>query len=140
MRLLARLLALAFVFGLAPVPVAAAPQPPSSPLVSFDLLTPLPAALNVGETYTIAIRVTSEAEYLFAVAMPAPQYPGRYVVFEGNDRAGRGTSATLYLTLRGKDSTTAAFADGVPLSFVVAARFKGGVTVAQWYECKVVVP
>lgn len=139
MKTLSRFLALALVFGLAPVPVAAAPQPPASPPVTFELLTPLPATLNIGETYTIAVRVTSEVEYLFAMAMPAPQYPGRYVVFEGNDRAGRGTSATLYLTLRGKDSTLADFPAGVPLSFVVAARFKGGVTASQWYEFTVVV-
>lgn len=134
-----RFLVLAFIVALAPASVAAS-SPPASPQVSFALLTPLPTTLQVGATYTVAVQVTSEAEYLFAMAMPAPQYPGRYVVFEGNDRAGRGTSAILYLTLRGKDSTTADFSDGVPISFVVAARFKNGVTASQWYNFQVVVP
>lgn len=132
--------ALVLLFGLLATPVAAAPQPPASPTVSFELLTPLPTTLNQGEAFTVAVRVTSDTEYLFAMAMPAPEYPGRYVVFEGNDRAGRGTTAILYLTLRGKDSTLADFADGVPVHFVVATRFKNGVTASQWYDFKVVVP
>lgn len=140
MRVFSRLLFLALVFSLSTTAVAAAPQPPQAPNVTFTLLTPLPTTLHVGETFTIAIQVTSEAEYLFAMAMPAPEYPGRYVVFEGNDRTGRGTSAILYLTLRGKDSTLADFADGVPIHFVVATRFKNGVTASQWYDFKVVVP
>lgn len=140
MKSLIRFLVLALMVAFAPASVAASPQPPISPQVSFALLTPLPTTLQVGETYTVAVQVTSEAEYLFAMAMPAPQYPGRYVVFEGNDRAGRGTSAILYLTLRGKDSTTADFSDGVPISFVVATRFKNGVTASQWYHFQVVVP
>ncbi len=95
---------------------------------------------RASDQFTVAVRVTSEAEYLFAMAMPAPEYPGRYVVFEGGDRSGRGTSAILYLTLRGKGSTLADFPDGVPIHFVVAARFKNGVTASQWYDFHVVVP
>lgn len=140
MKTFARFLALILLLGLTPAPVYAAPLRSPAPQVTFELLTPLPATLNLGETCTVAVRITSEAEFLSAMAMPAPQYPGRYVVFEGNDHAGRGTSAVLSLTLRGKDSTTTDFPDGVPLAFAVAVRFPGGVTASQWYEFKVVVP
>ncbi len=140
MKTIPRLLFLTLVLTLNATPVAAVSQPPQVPNVTFELLTPLPTTLNVGETFTVAVRVTSEAEYLFAMAMPAPEYPGRYVVFEGGDRSGRGASAILYLTLRGKGSTLADFPGGVPIHFVVAARFKNGVTASQWYDFHVVVP
>lgn len=119
--------------------VAAAPNP-SPPTVNFTLLTPLPATLQVGESYTVVVQVDSAADYLFAMAIPAPEYPGRYVVFSGPDRAGGGTSSVLSLTLTGKNSTAVDFPEGVPVQFVVMTRFKGGVTASQWYRFNVVVP
>jgi hypothetical protein len=103
-------------------------------------LNALPTNITLGEPYTVEIQVSSDTKYLSASAMPVPQYPGKYVVFTGPDRAGQGTSTVLHLTLVAKNVTTGIFPQGVPVSFAVGVRFKGGVTVAEWYNFQVSVP
>ncbi|NIV34385.1 MAG: hypothetical protein GWN58_34475, partial [Anaerolineae bacterium] len=61
--------------------------------------------LDVGETYTFHVKVTSDMPFILAMAMPDVYYPGRAIVFSGNDIAHRDDSAILHLTMTGKGST-----------------------------------
>jgi hypothetical protein len=135
-RILSSCLMLLLILGT----TAAAPQPLPAPRVTIELVNALPEVLNLGDSYTVEIRISSDVEYLSVFAMPAPQFPGRYVVIDKPDHAGSGTSATLYITFTAKNNTSLDFPDGVHLSFVVAARFKGGITVSEWYNLNVIVP
>ena len=87
------------------------------------------------------------------MAMPDVYYPGRAVIFSGNDIAHHGDWALLQLTMTGKGST-ADFAavddwpeDGidweagrVPVSIVVGVRYRAGVVVSERFNFAVVVP
>lgn len=116
---------------------AAAPMPNTT----FTLVQGLPATMNVGETYTVIVRVESDQEFLFAHALPNFYFPGRGVVaLQGGDRVGGGTTATLSITYLAKTST-AKFPGGVvPVHFVVGARYAGGYTAVQDYLFNVAVP
>jgi hypothetical protein len=110
--------------------------------------------LGVGETYTFHIKVTSDADFILAMAMPDVYYPGRAIVFSGNDIAHRDDSAVLHLTMTGKGSTadfaavcdwpelgTECWPEGtVPVSIVVGARYRAGVVVSERFSFAVVVP
>ena len=109
--------------------------------------------LDVGETYTFHIKVTSDTDFILAMAMPDVYYPGRAIKFSGNDIAHRDDSAVLHLTMTGKGSTAdfAAVCDWpepglcwkegtVPVSIVVGARYKAGVVVSERFNFAVVVP
>lgn len=111
------------------------------PTVTFTPLQELPATMNVGETYTVIVKVESDQPFLFAHALPSFYYPGRGVVaVQGGDRSTGGTSATLAITYKAK-SSTARMQDGVaPVHFVVGVRYAGGYTVVQDFLFNVAVP
>jgi hypothetical protein len=123
------------------VNVAAAPTPPPQPNLTVEIVNALPTTLAVGESYTIVINVTSDTEFNYAAAKPDPYYPGKFVIFEkpGGDRVNAGKTATLYLTITGKNSTTK-LGGPAPMAFMVGARYSNGVTVGQRVEFNVTVP
>jgi hypothetical protein len=103
--------------------------------------------LEVGESYTFDIEVTSSEEFVLAMATTDACYPGRGVFWHGNDAAHRATSATLHLTIKGKNPTGdlpetydcpepgAYWPAGVaPISIVAGVRFRGGVVVAERFD------
>jgi hypothetical protein len=126
-------------------PVAAAPVPGAPPQVTFTLITGLPTELAVGETVTIHVRVESSEPFVMAIALSDAYYPGRGVRFDGSSAEARSTTADLYLTLTGRESTAdlPAVQDwpvdedwdaGVlPLVVRAGARFPGGVVVSTGY-------
>jgi hypothetical protein len=130
------------VVGVAPSEAA---PPTSAPSVTFTLLTPLPTELAVGETAVIGVRVESDEPFVMAIALSDAYYPGRGVLFDGSAAQPRSTSADLYLTVTGRESTAdlAAVQDwpvdedwpaGVaPLAVRVGARFPGGAVVSTGY-------
>ena len=110
--------------------------------------------LDIGESYTFEIEIESDAEFVLAMAMPDVYYPGRAIVFSGNDIAHRDNSAILHLTMTGKGSTadfaevcgwpdpdTECWPEGtVPVSIVVGARYRAGVVDQERFSFAVVVP
>jgi hypothetical protein len=130
---------------------AAAPAS-TAPQVTFTLLTALPSQLAVGETAVIGVRVESSEPFVMAIALSDAYYPGRGVLFDGSSAQPGGTSADLYLTVTGRDSTAdlAAVQDwpgdedwpaGVaPLAVRVGVRFAGGLVVSRSYPFAVTVP
>ena len=137
----------AMALGLALLATSLGPAAPASatdlPVVTFTLLTPLPTELAVGETAVIGVRVESSEPFVMAIALSDADYPGRGVLFDGSAAQPQSTSADLYLTITGRDSTTdlPAVQDwpaeedwpaGVaPLAVRVGARFPGGVVIGQ---------
>ncbi|HEY2979794.1 MAG TPA: hypothetical protein VGJ22_01325, partial [Anaerolineales bacterium] len=57
---------------------AASPTP--APSVNFTLVSGLPPTMNVGETATVVVQVTSDQEFIFAQMLPTFFFPGRGVV------------------------------------------------------------
>ena len=115
-------------------PVAATP----GPAVTFTLLTPLPTDLSVGETAVIGVRAESSVPFVMAIALSDAYYPGRGVLFDGSSAVAHSTSADLYLTITGRESTAGLAAvenwpadedwpAGVaPVAVRAGARFAGG--------------
>ncbi len=138
---------LATMVGVAGAPASAA----TTPTVTFTLLTPLPTELAVGETAVIGVHVESSEPFLMAIALSDAYYPGRGVLFDGSAAQPRSTSADLYLTITGRESTAdlPAVQDwpadedwpaGVaPLAVRVGARFPGGVVVGESFLFSVAV-
>jgi hypothetical protein len=114
---------------------AAAPMPTTT----FTLVSGLPEVMNVGESYTVVVRVDSNQPFIFAQALPTAYFPGRGVVGNKGDHAPGGTSALLEVTFTAKGST-AKFGGAVPVSVVAGARYQGGVTVSQRFDFFVSVP
>ena len=137
-------------------PVAAGASAPVGaaevPTVTFDLLTPLPEHLAVGETAVIGVRVESSEPFLMAIALSDAYYPGRGVRFDGSAAEPRATSADLYLTITGTGSTAGLpavqdwpaeedwDAGVLPLAVRVGARFPGGVVIGESFLFGVTVP
>ena len=116
---------------------AAAP----APNVTFELVSGLPATMNVGDTYTVVVNVTSDVPFNAVQAMPDPQYPGKGVVpVKGGDHAGAGTSATVEVTFTAKTDTSK-MPDGKDvMAVVVGVRYQGGVVVGEVFPFEVSVP
>jgi len=116
---------------------AAAP----APNVTFELVSGLPATMNVGDTYTVVVNVTSDVPFNAVQAMPDPQYPGKGVVpVKGGDHAGAGTSATIEVTFTAKTNTSK-MPNGVDvMAVVVGVRYQGGVVVGEVFPFEVSVP
>jgi hypothetical protein len=117
---------------------AAAPTPNTT----FTLLQGLPSTMNIGDTYTVIVQVDSDQEFTSAQALPSFQFAGKGVVAaQGGDRAGRGTSATLEITFKAKNST-AAFPGGgaAPVYVVIGVRYPGGYVATQEYLFNAAVP
>lgn len=109
--------------------------------------------LEVGESQTFEIQITSDEPFLWAMAMTDSYYPGRGIFSPGGDRAGQGTEAVLYITLTGKNSTADlpavcdwpepgdCWPEGVaPVSIRAGVRFPGGLAVPERFTFGVVVP
>ncbi len=132
-------------------PAAAAPIT-EAPLVRVSLLSELPGELAVGESAVIHVRVESSEPFVMAIALGDAYFPGRGVRFDGSAAQPRATSADLYLTVTGRDSTAdlPAAQDwpadedwpaGVaPLAVRVGVRFAGGIIVGTTYLFSVAVP
>jgi len=114
---------------------AAAPMPQTT----FTLVSGLPDSMNIGDSATVVIQVTSDQPFNFAAALPDVYFPGRGVVAHGGDHQPGGTSATLQVTFIAK-SSTAKFGGEVPVSVVAGARYPGGLTVSQSFDFMVNVP
>ena len=122
-------------------PAAAATQPE----VTFTLLTPLPQSLAVGETAVIGVHVESSEPFAMAIALSDAYYPGRGVLFDGSAAQAHATSADLYLTITGRESTAGLAAvqnwpvdedwdAGVaPLVVRAGVRFAGGYVASAAY-------
>lgn len=119
---------------------AAAPAPPPAPNVTFTLVSGLPETMNVGDTATVVVQVTSDQKFNFAQMLPTFYFPGRGVVAnQGGDHAGGGTSATLEITFTAKEST-ADLGGAIPVSVIAGTRYKGGYTASQQFDFMVNVP
>jgi hypothetical protein len=116
---------------------AAAP----APNVTFNLVQGLPSTMNVGDTYTVVVEVTSDVPFNLVQAMPDPHYPGKGVVpVKGGDHVGAGTSATVEVTFMAKTDTSK-MPDGKDLmAVVVGVRYQGGLVVGEFFPFEVSVP
>jgi len=119
---------------------AAAPGP--APNVTFTLVSGLPLTMNVGETATVVVEVTSDQDFIFAQMLPTFFFPGRGVVAvdAGGDHARSGTAATLEITFVAKGSTADFPGGTVPVAVVAGVHYQGGQTVAQRFDFNVAVP
>lgn len=140
--------AIALLSGVASSAMAASTQ--------IKLIKPPPGGrleLEVGESRTFDIRITGGTPFVMALAVPDSYYPGRAIVWNGNDIAHHQESATLQLTMTAKGSTAdlAAVCDwpepgdcwpeGVaPASIVAGVRYTNGVVISERYDFYVVVP
>ena len=106
---------------------AAAPLP--VPTTTFQLLSSLPSTMNVGDTATLVVQVTSDQEFLIAQMMPTFHFPGRGLMATnmGGDRVHGGTSATLAITYVAKNSTADLPDEGVceTAGFAAVAAYVG---------------
>ena len=116
---------------------AAAPLPNTT----FTLVQDLPSTMNMGETYTVIVRVNSDQQFISAQALPSFQYAGKGVVaVQGGSRVGSGTSATLAVSFKAKSSTARMSGGVAPVYVVVGVRYGGGYVAVQEYLFNVVVP
>jgi hypothetical protein len=116
---------------------AAAPLP----VTTFTLVSGLPSTMNVGDTYTVVVRVDSDQQFISAQALPSFQYAGKGVVaVQGGSRMGSGTSATLAITFKAKSSTARMEGGVAPVYVVVGVRYGGGYVAVQEYLFNVTVP
>lgn len=151
-----KLLAVSSVFVMVVLLVCASTvQAQQVPDVRFRLVKKPPGGtleLDVGESHTFEIHITSSEPFNLAMVMVDEYYPGRSV-FSTKDQAHGGTEATLYVTLTGKSSTADLWAvcdwpepgicwpDGVaPISLATGVRFEGGGVAAERFNFAVVVP
>ncbi len=123
--------------------VFAVPAQAQEPTVTITLLNPPGDILylEVGETVTFDIQVTSDVEFLNARTDLDEYYPGRSVFSGGYAMLHRGTEGTLHLTLTGKTPTTHPnIVDGIaPVEIVVGVRYKGGGVVVERFAFGIVV-
>ena len=128
----------------------------AAPTVTITLQNPAPGGLlelEVGETYTFEIHITSDEPFLVAMAMTDDYYPGRGVIWRGGDRTNHDTTAVLYLTMTGRESTAylpavcdwpepgMCWPEGVaPVSIVAGARFRRGVAISEEFAFAAEVP
>ncbi len=112
----------------------------TAPNVTFTLVSGLPSTLNVGDTATVVVQVTSDQEFLFAQMLPTFYFPGRGIMATnmGGDRSRGGTAATLEITFIAKGSTAdfpnegACPTSGVaPVAFVAGVRYPNGYLASQ---------
>lgn len=150
------LVAIGVVTAIVLLTTVPASQATTSPSATITLLNPPPSGLlelDVGESYTFDVEITSDEPFVLALALPNQYYPGRGIKWHGCDQATHSTSALLHLTMRGKGSTAdlpavddwpgpgVDWPEGVaPISLVVGVRYKGGYVVAEAFSFAVVVP
>jgi hypothetical protein len=135
-RILSAIGLLILVTLLTGILTAAAPIPN----VTIVLVSGLPATMNVGDTATVVVQITSDQEFNYAQMLPTFYFPGRDIIaVRGGDHVGSGTSATLEITFKAKGSTVK-FGGAVPVSVVAGVRFRGGYVVSQRFDFNVTVP
>jgi hypothetical protein len=116
---------------------AAAP----APNVTFTLVSGLPAVMNVGDTATVTVQVTSDQPFNGVTALPDFQFPGKGVVaVQGGDHAGAGVTATVQITFKAKSSTAGFPGGAAPVAVVVGVRYQGGYAASQRFDFNVAVP
>ncbi len=113
----------------------AAPAAAATPTITLE--NPPPGGvleLAVGETYVFDITVTSDDQFILAIALTDQFFPGRGVFFAGSDRETQATSAELHLTIEGKEPTDF-LPDGVaPAAVVVGVRYLQNVVVSERFD------
>jgi hypothetical protein len=127
------LIALSIVFA-ASLSAATIPTP------TITLVSGLPSEMQVGESYTVVIDVVSDQPFIWAMALPDLQFPGKGVVTRGGDHAAGGTSATLAVTFTAKSSTAEMPGGVAPVAVVVGVRYTNGYVVGQQFDFEVAVP
>ena len=151
-----RLLAVSVVAVAVLLTCAFSSQATDAPGVTITLLNPPPddlLELDVGQSYTFNVEITSTEPFILAAAMPDSYYPGRGVYWHGGDRVVHGTSAVLHLTMTGKKSTAdlpAVYdwpvpgdcwpAGTVPALIVAGVRFQRGQVSSDQFTFAVKVP
>jgi hypothetical protein len=124
---------------------AAGPGP--VPNVTFTLVSGgPPKTMQVGETATVVVEVTSDPDFLFAQMLPTFYFPGRGVMATnmGGDRVQGGGTARLEITFVAKESTSdlpneGACLDGgglAPVAFVAGAHYAGGYVATQRFPAQ----
>lgn len=120
----------------------------------ITLLNPPPDGglkLTVGQSYTFEIEVAEGEPFVLSMAMPDAYYPGRSIIWRGNDIAQRDTSALLQLTMIATSPTedlaqvcgwpdpdTPCWPNGVaPVSIVAGVRFEKGVVLSERFDFSV---
>jgi hypothetical protein len=109
--------------------------------------------LEVGETHTFEIKIKQGDAFVLAMAMPDAYYPGRSIIWHGNDVIHRDDSGLLQLTMTATSSTadldavsdwpepgTSWPAGVAPVSIVAGVRFAGGGVLTERFDFYVVVP
>lgn len=119
--------------------IAAGP-PPQQPNITFTLVQGLPGTMQIGESYTVEILVTSDTPFIFSAALPSAYFPGRYVVAAQGDHSRAGTTATLYVTFTAKDPTAELPNGAAQVAVTTGAHFQGGYVATQSFDFFVVVP
>lgn len=123
--------------------IFALPTQAQEPTATITLINPPPDILylEVGETVTFDIHVTSDVEFLNARTDLDEYYPGRSVFAGGSSMIRRGTEGYLHLTITGKRPTTHQnIVDGIaPVQIVVGVRYQGGVVVVERFAFGIVV-
>jgi len=88
----------------------------------------------------VEVRVSSDTPYLMVMAMPDMYFPGRFVVAHGVSRSGTGTETVVSIPFTAKGSTAELPGGTAPVSVVVGARFKGGMSIGNQFDFNVAVP
>jgi len=109
-----------------------------SPIIKLE--SGLPKVIEVGESYTVVIKVVSDQPFIWAMALPDLQYPGKGVIAQGGDHANRGTRARLEVTFTAKSSTAEMPGGVAPVAVVVGVRYANGCVVPERFDFTVAVP
>lgn len=110
------------------------------PTATIKLVRVLPKVMEVGESHTVVIKVVSEQPFIWAMALPDLQFPGKGVIAQGGDHAAGGTTARLEVTFTAKSSTAEMPGGVAPVAVVVGVRYTNGYVVSQQFDFKVAVP
>jgi len=127
------LIALSIVF-------AASLSAATVPKATITLVSGLPSVMQVGESYTVVIDVVSDQPFIWAMALPDLQFPGKGVIAQGGDHADGGTTARLEVTFTAKSSTAEMPGGVAPVAVVVGVRYTNGYVASQQFDFKVAVP
>ena len=127
------LIALSIVFA-ASLSAATVPTP------KFKLVSDLPSVMQVGESYSVVIEVDSKQPFIWAMALPDLQFPGKGVVAQGGDHAAGGTTATLEVTFTAKSSTAEMPGGVAPVAVVAGVHYANGYVVPERFDFTVTVP
>jgi hypothetical protein len=115
---------------------AAAP----APRTTFTLIQGLPASMRVGETRAVIIQVNSNQQILSAQASLSSRYAAKGVLaVQGVSEVNTGTSSTISVTFKARNSTTRTVNEVTPVNVVVSVQHGGGHIAIHRYVFKVAV-